>query len=128
MRIVICLLILLVTAGKIWAQDPLKTDGDKYKVVFENERVRILAYRDNPGDKTLMHAHPDFVVVARSAFKRRLSLPDGKSGVREFKPGEFMWTDAQSHMGENVGDTETDVLIIELKEPRPRQTGQAAPQ
>jgi hypothetical protein len=66
MRIVICLLFVLVTAGKVWTQDPVKTDGDKYKVVFENERVRILAYRDDPGDKTLMHAHPDFVVVARA--------------------------------------------------------------
>jgi hypothetical protein len=31
-------------------------------------------------------------------------------------------------MGENIGDTDTDVLIIELKEPRPSQTGKAAPQ
>lgn len=128
MQIVVCLLLVLVAVDKLWAQDPIKTDGDKYKVVFENERVRILAYRDKPGDKTLMHVHPDFVIVARSAFKRRLTLPGGKSAMREFKPGEFMWTDAQSHIGENIGDTDTDVLIIELKEPRPRQTGQAAPQ
>jgi hypothetical protein len=47
-----------------------------------------------------------------------LTLPGGKSGMREFKPGEVMWTDAQSHIGENIGDTDTDVLIIELKEPR----------
>jgi hypothetical protein len=114
--------------GEVWAQDPVKTDSDKYQVVFENERVRVLQYRDKPGDKTTMHAHPDFVVVSRSAFKRRLTLPGGKSAMREFKPGEVMWTDAQSHIGENIGDTDTDVLIIELKEPRQPKTGRATPQ
>jgi beta-alanine degradation protein BauB len=38
--------------------------------------------------------------------------------VREFKPGEVLWSDAQSHIGENIGDSDTHVLIIELKEPR----------
>jgi hypothetical protein len=125
MRVFICLLFALMTLGEIWAQDPAKTDSDKYKIVFENERVRVLEYRDKPGDKTTMHAHPDFVVVSRSAFKRRLTLPGGKSAMREFKPGEVMWTGAQSHIGENIGDTDTDVLIIELKEPSTSQTGRA---
>ena len=90
--------------------------------------MRVLEYRDKPGDKTTMHAHPDFMLVSRSAFKRRLTLPGGKSAMREFKPGEIMWTDAQSHIGENIGDTNTDVLIIELKEPRQPQTKRAASQ
>ena len=29
--------------------DPMTTDPDKYSVVFENERVRVLEYRDGPG-------------------------------------------------------------------------------
>ncbi|HEU4344510.1 MAG TPA: cytoplasmic protein [Candidatus Binatia bacterium] len=128
MRVMTCLLLLFVTFGKVWAQEPVKTDSDKYQVVFENERVRVLEYRDKPGDKTTMHAHPDFVVVTRSAFKRRLTLPDGKSAMREFKAGEVMWQPAQSHIGENIGDTDTEVLIIELKEPRPPQSGGTKPQ
>jgi hypothetical protein len=118
MRVLAYLLFVSFTFGELWAQDPAKTDSDKYRVILENERVRVLEYRDKPGDKTTMHAHPDFVVVTRSAFKRRLTLPGGKAAVREFKPGEVLWTDAQSHIGENIGDTETHVLIIEIKEPR----------
>jgi hypothetical protein len=34
-------------------QDPVETDGDKYSVVLENERVRVLRYHDKPGDRTL---------------------------------------------------------------------------
>lgn len=70
-----------------------------------------------------MHGHPEFVVLARSAFKRQLTLPGGKTVVREFKPGEVMWTAAHSHIGENIGDTDTHVLIIELKERRKLKTG-----
>ena len=29
--------------------DPTTTDPDKYSVIFENERVRVLEYRDEPG-------------------------------------------------------------------------------
>jgi hypothetical protein len=28
--------------------DPTVTDPDKYRVVFENEAVRVLEYRDDP--------------------------------------------------------------------------------
>jgi hypothetical protein len=97
------------------ADDPIRTDGDKYKVVLENDRVRVLEYRDRPGEKTRQHRHPAFVLYALSPFKRRLILPDGKGIVREFKAGDVMWSEAQTHIGENIGDTPTHVIMIELK-------------
>lgn len=97
------------------AQDPVQTDGDKYKVIFENECVRVLDYRDRPGERTNQHQHPAFVLMARSAFKRTLTLPDGKSLQRQFKEGDVMWSDAQTHIGANTGDTPTHVVIVEMK-------------
>ena len=32
--------------------DPVETNPDHYKVVFENERVRVLEYTDRPGERT----------------------------------------------------------------------------
>ena len=40
------------------AADPVCTDPDKYQVIFENDRVRVLEYRDLPGGKTLPHGTP----------------------------------------------------------------------
>ena len=100
----------------VWAEDAVKTDPDKYKVVLENERVRVLEYRDKPGEKTQMHTHPDFVLQAIAPFKRKLTLSNGKTMTREFKAGEIVWMNAQSHIGENIGETDTHVLITELKE------------
>ena len=34
------------------SRDPAVTDGDKYKVVLENDRIRVLEYRDSPGQRT----------------------------------------------------------------------------
>jgi hypothetical protein len=52
--------------------DPTITDPDKYSMVFENERVRVLAYRDAPGQRTSPHDHPDSVMITLSGFERRL--------------------------------------------------------
>ena len=97
------------------AADPLHTDGDKYKVRYENDRVRVLEYSDKPGDRTHEHRHPPFVLYAVAPFKRKLVLPDGKELIREFKAGDVMWSDAQTHIGMNVGETPTQVIMIEIK-------------
>ncbi len=108
---------LLVAASAGYAADPLTTDADKYKLRIENERIRVLEYRDKPGDKTNMRDHPDFVLYALGAFKRKLTFPDGKTVSREFKAGDVIFMKAQTHIGENIGDTDTDVVIVELKQP-----------
>lgn len=46
------------------AQDATRTDPDKYRVLLENEHVRVLGYRDLPDARTHEHQHPPFVVVA----------------------------------------------------------------
>ncbi|MGB3301330.1 cytoplasmic protein [Gordonia sp. (in: high G+C Gram-positive bacteria)] len=96
--------------------DPTVTDPDHYRVLWENERVRVLEYRDTPGDATHPHDHPDSVMVTLSSFERVIA-----SGGREMPvsldAGEARWLPAQSHRGTNVGNTETHVIFVELKEP-----------
>ena len=97
-------------------QDPTVTDPDKYKVIFENERVRVLEYRDKPGQKTSPHFHPDYVLYALSSFRRSLTLPEeGKSATRDVKAGDVSWGKPQVHIGENIGTTDTHVIMVELK-------------
>ena len=97
-------------------QDAVATDGDKCSVVLENERVRVLRYHDKPGDRTSQHAHPDYVLYAESSFNRRLTFPDGRKQEVEVKRGSVGWMKGHIHIGENIGDTNTDVIIVELKE------------
>lgn len=94
--------------------DPTITDPDKYKVVFENDRVRVLEYRDEPGAKTSPHDHPDSVMITLTGFDRRLTVGDQAREVT-LEPGETRWLDAQTHVGENIGSTPTHVVFVELK-------------
>ncbi|HET6146921.1 MAG TPA: cytoplasmic protein [Polyangia bacterium] len=99
------------------APDPAVTDGDKYHVLLENQQVRVLRYHDEPGAKTRLHHHPAFVIYALAPFRRQLTFPDGTTRIREFKAGEVAWMPEQSHVGENVGSTPTDALLVEVKGP-----------
>ena len=95
--------------------DPVETNPDHYAVVFENDRVRVLEYKDRPGDRTTPHEHPDSVMHTLSAFRRRLQSGDAHRDV-EMPAGLTGWLPAQQHAGENIGDTDTHVLFVELKE------------
>jgi len=98
--------------------DPVITDSDLYRVVFENDRVRVLEYRDVPGDSTHLHSHPDSVMVTLSSFSRVIS--DGTVEVPvHLEAGTARWLDAQQHQGRNAGTTPTHSIFVELKEPRP---------
>jgi hypothetical protein len=96
--------------------DPCITNPDHSKVVFENDRVRVLEYKDKPGDRTTPHEHPDSVMYTRSSFRRRLYGADQQEREVEMPEGLVGWLPAQQHSGHNIGDTDTHVIFVELKE------------
>lgn len=94
--------------------DPAETNPDHYKVVFENERVRVLEYTDEPGTVTTPHEHPDSVMYTLSSFRRRIVQGDVQREV-ELQAGTVGWLPAQQHHGENIGDTPSHAIFVELK-------------
>ncbi len=107
-------------------KDPVSTNPGHYRVILENERVRVLEYLDSPGDKTTPHSHPDSVMFTLSSFSRRLSA-NGREVDVVLPAGEARWLGAQEHSGENTGSTETHTIFVELKEPAPTPTTDAGP-
>lgn len=108
------------------SDDPVVTDPDLYRVIFENDRVRVLEYRDEPGARTHRHRHPDSVMVTLSAFRRRVSAGGQEVDV-ELAAGQARWVGAQEHIGENTGDTATHSVFVELKEPGAGAAGVLGP-
>lgn len=98
--------------------DPTVTDPDHYRVLFENERVRVLEYTDAPGDATHDHELPYSVMYALSSFRRRLHH-GGQHRDVEISAGFVGWVPAQRHRGENIGDTPSHSIFVELREGPP---------
>ena len=87
------------------------------KVIFENDRVRVLEVNYAPGTTHDMHSHPDHVIYALSDAKVRMTGEDGKSAEVEIKKGGTRWQPAVTHKTENIGTTPLSVVLVELKEP-----------
>ena len=86
-----------------------------YRVVLENDRVRVLEARAKPGDRADMHSHPAGVAITIAGAQVRVTLGDGESTEVEFKPNEVRYMEPIEHAGEVVGPGELRMLIIELK-------------
>ena len=97
------------------AQDPVKVDPQHHTVVFENEQVRVLRVHYEPNEKSVMHSHPNAVVIFLSDADRKSTTPDGKSVERYGKAGETKWAPAETHMPENISDKPLDGILVELK-------------
>jgi len=96
--------------------DVLKAAAKAYKLLMENERVRVLDIRLNPGEKAPMHNHPsDHVVYVMNDAKLKLTFPDGKSGEFDLKAGQAIWMEAGPHATENIGTSAGHNLVVELK-------------
>ena len=94
--------------------DPLMTASNVYKLLNENDKVRVLEVSFKPNDVAKMHHHPDHVVYALRGGKMRLTS-EGKTQEMEIKQGQVMFLDAQDHEATNIGDTTLDLLVMELK-------------
>jgi quercetin dioxygenase-like cupin family protein len=108
-----------VTSGVFSAagQDPVKLSPQYYKVLLENDQVRVLEYRLKPGEKEVMHSHPSGIVYAFSESKAKNTLSDGTVTESTRKAGDVFWRDPITHALENTGTTEVHSLAIELKNP-----------
>jgi quercetin dioxygenase-like cupin family protein len=95
--------------------DPLTTDPRHYRLLWENEHVRVLDYTDAPGDETHLHHHPNSVMVTLTDFERRLTVDDRSRDVA-LPAGTAVWLAAQRHSGRNTGTTPTHTILIELKD------------
>lgn len=107
---------LALSAAPGLAQDAVTADPAHYKVVLENDQVRVLRVAYGPGEKSVMHSHPATVAVFQTEGKARFTLPDGKTLDVQVKAGEVIWHDEETHLPENTGDKPFEVILVEVKE------------
>jgi quercetin dioxygenase-like cupin family protein len=112
---VVAVIVLISAAVILRAQDPAKVDAKHYTVAFENDQVRVLKAHYGPGEKSVMHSHPNSVAVFVTDTNGKFTFPDGKTQDFSKKAGDVMSNDATVHLPENTGDKAFDVVVVELK-------------
>lgn len=117
-RDVLAMLAALGLTRDVLAQDAVTSDPRSFRVVLENERVRVLEYKSGPGLSVCgqgKHYHPDRVTVSLTGAKIKVTNAQGKTVVREIPQGHVFFSPAETHSTENIGGAGTRTYIIELK-------------
>ena len=116
-RILLLLAVLpLVSAAQPASIDALAATADNFKLLLENEQVRVLEYARQPGARDQWHTHPPKVSYVVTGGTLRITTEDGKSFLAEDAAGPATWRGAVGrHFVENVGKTPVRVVLVEVK-------------
>ncbi len=114
------LFVLALAVPAAIAQDAVKVDSQHYKVESENKRVRVLRIKYGAHEKSVMHSHPDSVVIFLTDGRMKFTFAGGKTEEREMKAGQTMFTPAVKHLPENISDSDMEAILVEMKTPKRR--------
>lgn len=103
----------LAFAPASWAQDAAAVASKHFKVLADDDQVRVMEYTDKKGDKVAMHSHPKHIVYALKDGKIKFSFPDGTSKETEVKAGQALILPAVTHSQEAMSGSHA--IVIELK-------------
>jgi mannose-6-phosphate isomerase-like protein (cupin superfamily) len=100
-------------------QDAARVQPSSYRVVVDNDKVRVLEFTGRPGMGVCgagLHSHPAHLTVLLTAAKVKVT-ENGKTTIVENKAGDSFWSPAVTHEVENYGGANVRSLIIEVKSP-----------
>ncbi len=97
------------------AEDATKVAPHVYKVLFENERARVLEITLEPGARTEMHSHPDYFAYFLDAGKGKFTTASGETEEIEWPANTSMWRPAEEHAAESLTSTTIRAVFFEPK-------------
>jgi hypothetical protein len=106
-----------VGADAMAAPDAAAADPRSFRVVVDNESVRVLEYKSRPGLGVCgqgQHYHPAHVTVSLTGAKLR-KTEGGKVSFVDVPPGHVFYAPAETHSAEVIGGSGTRTYIVELK-------------
>jgi quercetin dioxygenase-like cupin family protein len=96
--------------------DPVSVSPDKYKILLENDHVRVVEYAINPGDSDKPHTHPPKVSYVAAGGKLRINPGDAPSFISDDATGEVSFRGVTpGHFVTNIGTTPVKIVLFEIK-------------
>ena len=101
------------TSGPV---DGLISSPANFKLLLENDQVRVLQYSLRPGEVDHWHTHPPRVGYVLAGAKVRVTRADGSHEDYDEKTGDTYWGEySPLHVTANIGTTPYVALLVELK-------------
>jgi hypothetical protein len=97
------------------AQDPVKVATERFKVEFENEKVRVLRVRYEPHEKLVMQEYPSQIQINLTVAHLLFRYPDGRAEPVEARAGRVLSFPASERLPENLSDFPYEAIAIEWK-------------
>jgi len=95
--------------------DPTAVAPDDYRILLDNEHVRVLDHRLPAKGREARHFHPPRLTVNLADQLSRVTLDGGASVEREYKAGQAIWREAEYHEVQSLSDKPGREIIVELK-------------
>ena len=96
--------------------DAVASSPDKFKILLNNEHVRVVEYSLLPGERDDWHSHPPKVSYVVAGGKLRITTENGESFLAHEQSGTATWMGSLgSHFAENIGTTPVRILLVEVK-------------
>ena len=96
--------------------DAIKASPSNFKLLLDNQYVRVLEYTLNPGDKDQWHTHPAKSSYVVSGGQLKVYLENGDTIMANETTGTASWMDAVGkHYVENIGKTPVKIVLTEIK-------------
>lgn len=96
--------------------DVLKASPAHFKLLLENEHVRVLEYTLKPGEKDTPHTHPAKSSYVVSGGKIKVYLENGETIIVDEVAGTASWMGyTGKHYVENIGSTTIKIVLTEVK-------------
>ena len=97
-------------------RDPVKISPGLFRVLLENQHVRVVNYSLQPGEKDEWHTHPAKSSYVVSGGKLKVYLKNGETILADEKEGTASWMDyVGEHYVENIGNTTVTIVFTEIK-------------
>ncbi|RPH61297.1 MAG: hypothetical protein EHM89_07475 [Acidobacteria bacterium] len=95
--------------------DSVSADPKHYSVSFENEVVRFLRVKYDPGEKSVMHKHYASCVIFLTDQTFNFTLPDGTTEPASVPAGALGCGDGNVHLPENIAADPAEFIMVEFK-------------
>jgi quercetin dioxygenase-like cupin family protein len=115
----ICVFVLVAwpdSRPSLEAVEPGEGEPGIFKVLHEDEAVRIVLATTPPGKTEGWHSHPRYFAYVVQGSKMRYDFPDGTTRDVDLAAGlNRLNNPVVKHRGSNIGDSTFQALLVEFK-------------